>query len=165
MIESENSDKEMKMEHFFVGTLIENRDGATYEGVVYDRFLKIRLQTGEVVAIFDGLNPISTELLISVPYEVILTSLVIPDTVRTLRKLLPCEKQDILYGVVMKHGWIGKPESYKYVHEDKLRKKDCILVATTWGNLLIDTKELENSVTVGQTIRWESLRLDLLAVI
>ncbi|MGB8343355.1 MAG: hypothetical protein WCD86_00645 [Ktedonobacteraceae bacterium] len=46
----------MNMGQFITGILVENKDGATYEGVVYDRFLKLRLPTGKVFSIFDGPN-------------------------------------------------------------------------------------------------------------
>jgi hypothetical protein len=53
------------MGDFIAGVLVENEAVATYEGNVYDRFLKMRLLDGQVLALVDppgSFGPISTAL-------------------------------------------------------------------------------------------------------
>jgi len=155
----------MNMGQFITGILVENKDGATYEGVVYDRFLKLRLPTGKVFSIFDGPNPISSGLVIGERYEVVLLSLLIPGTVRYTELPSSSRANEIWQGTVIEPKWRGKAKDYRFVRGYDFEDVEWVLLGTTWGDLLIYPKELAVPVEVGQTLHWESLRLDLLAVV
>jgi hypothetical protein len=49
------------METYITGVLIQNKVGATYEDVVYDRRLMISLPNSRELSIFDFADPIGTE--------------------------------------------------------------------------------------------------------
>lgn len=142
---------------FIAGILIENRDGATYEGVVYDRFLKLQLPTGKVISIFDKFNPISSGLEIGERYEVVLLSLLIPGTVRYLEQPSSSSAKEIWQGTVREPKWKGKAKDYRFVRGYDFDDIERVLLETRWGNLLLSPKELAIPAEVGQIIRWESL--------
>jgi hypothetical protein len=155
----------MNKEQFIAGTLVESKDGATYEGAVYDRLLKLQLPTGEVLPIFDGFNPISSGLVIGEWYEVVLLSLLIPGTVRYPERLSSSSANEIWQGTVREPKWRGKAKDYRFVRGYDFEDVEWALLETTWGYLLIYPKELAIPAEVGQILCWESLRLDLLAVV
>jgi hypothetical protein len=65
------------MKNFITGVLVQNKDGATYEGVVYDHRLKLRLSNDRELSIFDPADPISTELHVDEVYEMVLVPFVV----------------------------------------------------------------------------------------
>jgi hypothetical protein len=157
-------EKKIERKPFIAGALIENRDGATYEGVVYDRFLKLRLPADKVLSIFDGPNPISSGLLPGEWCEVVLLSLLIPGTVRYPERPISTSTNEIWQGTVREPKWRGKARDYRLRAYD-FDDRESVLLETAWGYLLISPKELAIPATVGQILYWESLRLDLLAVV
>lgn len=155
------------MQQFVVGTLIENEEGATYEGVVYDRFLKLQISTGEILSIFDPFRPISTGVPINDQYEMILASLPVPGSIYTDKYLLPFNEneKDIWKGDVIEVSWVGNLESYRCIRSDEFEREIRILLTTTRGNILLPCKYLATSPFIGQTIWWNSMRLDLRAIL
>lgn len=155
------------MKQFIVGTLIENEEGATYEGVVYDRFLKLLIASGEVLSIFDPFRPISTGLPIDDQYEMILASLPVPGSIYTDKRLLSFNENEknIWKGDVIEILWVSNTENYRRIRADEFERGVWILLTTTRGNILISHKDIEMSLLVGQTIWWTSMRLDLRAII
>lgn len=145
--------------------MLENKDGATYEGVVYDRLLKLQLPTGKVLSIFDGFNPISSGLVIGEWYEVVLISILIPGTVRYPKQPFSSSANEIWQGTVREPKWKGKAKDYRFVRGYNFDSVERVLLETRWGCLLINPKKLTIAAEVGQILCWESLRLDLLAVV
>jgi hypothetical protein len=153
------------MGQFITGVLIENKDGATYEGVTYDRYLKLRLSTEETLSLFDEFMPISTQLSTGVSYEVVLTSLPVPGTVSYAESpSLPAE-HDYWQGIVIDLGWLGKKEDYRYVRTYNFGDGERVLLSTVRGNLLMNPKRFKIPIAVGSAIQWKNSRLDLLAVV
>lgn len=153
------------MGQFIAGNLVESKDGAMYEGVVYDRLLKLQLPTGEIVSIFDGFNPISSGLSTGKWYEVVLLSLPVPGSIRYTEQPTFSKANNIWQGTVIEPKWAGKAEDYKFVRKYNFDNIERVQLRMKWGYLLMNPKALGIPVEVGATICWESMRLDLLAVV
>jgi len=155
---------EQLMEQFISGTLIENEDGATYEGEVYDRFLKLRLAQGEVLSIFDP-TPISGDLLLNTTYEMLLVSSAL--NVRVSAEDTPDLQAKELEGTIVQLDWQAIAEEYALIRPELL-KHPWVLIETNLGLVLINHKLVERSgldqTSVNKRIRWKNTRLDLFAV-
>ena len=63
------------MKGFITALLLQNEAGATYQGKVYDRFLRLQHLNGKIFSVFDPYGPISTSLHVGEVYEMIVASL------------------------------------------------------------------------------------------
>ena len=150
------------MEDFITGVLVQNEEGATYEGTVYDRFLQLRLKQGQVLSIFDPPVPISTNLLVNEVYQMVLAVLAISVTPAAEN---PSElKADEWEGTIAELDWKVPQERYRSARPS-LSSRSWVLVTTSLGQLLINRKEITSPISVGERVRWENIRFDLYAVI
>lgn len=154
------------MGNFINGLLVENEEGATYEGKVYNRFLKLRLLDGQVISIFDPCA-ISIEASVGETYEMIL--LAFPAQKSILYNsvfLLPPSASaiDDWYGTVIEQHWKIIKENYRFSCP-YLCAGERILLMTPRGQLLMSPKENDRPVSVGGTVQWKNVRLDLCAII
>lgn len=147
----------MTME-FVKARLEVNEPWAVYEGVIFDRYLTIRTQTGLELKVFD-LDLLSEELETGITYDFILSTLDVPGEESTA-------------GIIEKM-WTGKVSFKSYVFEpnccqklsDQLLRREAYLVSTSIGDIVYwrhpDTPELK----VGQWVTWESMRIDLQGIV
>lgn len=151
------------MGDFIKGVLIENEEGATYEGRVYDRFLKLRLRDAQVLSIFDPFGPISTGLAEGNVYEMILITLA--TSVKYFATVpLPPLASDEWQATIIEPRWSAVEGQYRHACSELFTKK-WLLLATPLGQLLMSHKVLSIPVSPGGFVRWKNIRLDLCAVI
>lgn len=147
---------------FITGVLLQNEDGATYQGKVYDRFLKLGLSNEQVLSIFDPFGPISTDLPIGEVYEMILVTLA--TSVRYFAALpLDVETAD-WQGVIIEPRW-RVPESDYQRTSSELYTHEWVLLATSLGKLLMNPKVFKTPISPEGVVLWNNVRLDLLAVV
>src|SRR5579863_48348 len=154
------------MGFFFKGLLVENEEGATYEGKVYNRFLKLRLLDGQVISVFDPCA-ISTEISVGNTYEMILLAFPAQKSIlySSDTLLLPSILEtDDWYGTVIEQHWRLIKETYRFSCS-YLCDGERILLMTPRGQLLMSSKEIDSPINVGGTIQWKNVRLDLCAII
>jgi len=153
---------------FITGVLVENEAGATYEGHVYDRFLKLRLSDGQILAVFDppgSFGPISTILSKGEVYEMILMTLPIPKSVQYFpaSPLLSLDV-DVWQGEIIEPHWVLPEGRYKLTHS-YLSEREWVLLATRRGQLLMSPKVFSIPLSRGGIVQWDNVRLDLCAVV
>lgn len=151
------------MGDFITGVLIENEEGATYEGKIYDRFLKLRLLDGHVLSIFDPFGPISTGLPEGEIYEMVLITLAVSVRYFATSPLPPMES-DEWQGIIIEPHWSVAEGHYRRACSE-LYAHEWILLATPLGQLLMSRKVLSMPVNRGGFLQWKNVRLDLCAVI
>lgn len=158
------------MSDFITGTLEQNEVGSNYEGVIYDRYLLIRLENGQSLVIFDmkhGEELLSTSLQIGETYTFVLVPLInslemIPKT--HFHSTIDVDDPDELWqGEIIDLHWKA-PQKYRIAHLG-LHKYEWIVVSTPIGNLLMDTDDVRLPISVGTILQWEPGRLDLYAVV
>ena len=156
------------MEKFITGVLVQNKAGATYEDVVYDRRLMIRLPDSHELSIFDFADPISTELHTDEVYTMVL----IPFVVSVNLVLAPSlsggigetTKSNSWQGTVIDSNWEAPKDAFHLVRAE-LYEQRWLLVATSYGNLILKLGIVEMALSAGTVIQWENTRLDLYAVV
>lgn len=151
------------MGDFIRGVLIENKEGATYKGKVYDRFLKLRLMDAQVLSIFDPFGPMSTGLAEDEAYEMVLITLAASVRYFTTSPLPPLENGE-WQATVIESRWSAAKGHYRYACEELYAQK-WLLLGTPSGQLLMSHKVLSMPVNPGGFVRWKNLRLDLCAVV
>jgi len=156
------------MAEYMTGILTDSQDGAVYNGHVYDCFLRLLLQDGQTLSIFDPpgpYGPISAELSTGEKYEMVLAVLPIPGSVEYITTASPFLPLDIWQGTIIAPNWIPSTErNFLYVHR-YLCDREWLLLSTSYGNLLMNPGELPSSAEKKREIRWRNLRLDLCAVV
>ena len=148
------------MARFVQGILIENEEGAKYEGTVYDRFLKVRLADGQVISIFDPFGPISTGLAVNEIYEMVLVTF--PVSVSYFTANPPSLASGLWQGTIVDAHWLA-PRGYRTSIE-RLYTRDWALLETSVGYVLMDGKEIKAPSSNGGVVQWKNVRLDLYAV-
>jgi hypothetical protein len=113
------------MGDFIKGVLIENEEGATYNGKVYDRFLKLRLSNGRVLSIFDPFGPLSTGLAKGEVYEMIVIPLATAVQYFATSSSPPVENDEWQATIIETH-WRAVRNHYRYACE-ALYAHDCRL--------------------------------------
>lgn len=168
------SGKNLFLQEFVSGLLVANEIGATYKGEVYDRFLKVRVNTGHTLPIFDDswpAKPISTNMSIGHSYRLILVSSV-NEHLAHFSSLYSVGAHE-WEGAVLSSTWQlphdpGQIFSHYVPRQNELRR-NWVLLSTPYGGVLMAPEEIEDatgrSVQVGDQLRWVCSRLDLLAVI
>jgi hypothetical protein len=148
--------------NFITGLLERNEDGATYEGVVYDRFLTLRHGNGQVLSIFDMGEPISTNLPTNEIYEMVLVAAV-PGDIQFFPARPPTSTGDC-HGIVIETAWNATKGSYRRDRVE-LYGREWMLLATPLGHLLMNPTEIGVLISVGGFVQWKDPRLDLYAVV
>lgn len=150
------------MAGFVLGTLEENQEGASYEDVVYDRNLKVRISNGQVLPIFDPGVPLSGELRAGMLCELVLV-VAVP---RLLRYQWECPP-DALPG-----DWLGQVRNAAFrfaepalLMRPDLKERAWLLLDTEIGRILMSSAEPNTKVGEGGYLRWQQGRLDLYAVL
>jgi hypothetical protein len=163
MIVAELGEATFSMGDFITGVLIENEEGATYQGKVYDRFLKLRLLDGQLLSIFDPFGPISTGLREGEVYEMVLITLAASVSYCATSPLPPMES-DEWQGIIIEPHWCVAEGQHRHACSE-LYAHEWILLATSSGQLLMSPKVLSMPVDPGGFLQWKNVRLDLCAVI
>lgn len=168
------SSRDLFLQEFVNGLLVSNEVGATYRGEVYDRFLKIRLNSGHTLPIFDDswpAKPISTDLQIGNFYHMILVSSV-NEHLAHFSSLYSVGTNE-WEGTVLATNWQLPHEPTQYfqcfVPRHNEFRRNWVLILTPYGGVLMAPEEVEDAigrkVQVGDRLRWVCSRLDLLAVV
>jgi hypothetical protein len=152
------------LEKFVTGILEENEDGATYQSIVYDRFLKVRCANNELITIFDIPEPISTYLNAGKVYTFVLSAFV--SGLRYIEQTPVDSKEEtgFMGGLIINPEWSATNSIFQYTRPELY---DCtwILVATRLGHVLIDAAELQIIPIINSYLVWSSQRWDLYAVV
>jgi hypothetical protein len=152
------------MSCFVSGVLEQNEDGATYEGIVYDRFLMLRHANGKQLLIFDMTEPISADLAVGRRYTVVVVA-AIPGSVQHLSRESPTLRQaNGWQGVVVDPQWSASSETYRQVRPE-LYQQDWLLLSTPIGEMLMSPGEIAAQANQGDIIVWENARFDLYAIV
>lgn len=150
------------MSAFITGVLVENEDGATYQGKVYDRFLKLHLANGQDVSIFDPFGPLSSSLPLGERYEMILGALA--TSVHYGHSTTLDVKTPTWQGVIIEPRWLAPEDQYQ-LYASELYRLEWVLVSTLIGALLMHPKVFHTPIAPQEEIIWDTIRLDLLAVV
>ncbi len=156
------------MEDFITGVLVQNKAGATYEGVVYDRRLMIRLSNSRELSVFDFADPISAELHLGEVYTMVLVPFVVSVNL-VLESSSPVEsgattEANSWQGTVIDPHWEAPKNAFQRVRTE-LYEQRWVFVATPSGNLILNPRNVEAPLSRGAVIQWENTRLDLYAVL
>ncbi|HEV2457111.1 MAG TPA: hypothetical protein VGS80_02010 [Ktedonobacterales bacterium] len=160
------------MGEFITGVLTRNAPGAQYEGAVYDRWITLQHASGVSLKIFDRFLPIGTELAVGTRYEVIVSALV-PIGVAIFSAAPPELPQGWWEGTIRELEWrAAAPAAYRYAQAD-FATGSWLLVETQVGSLLMAPRAVreaalaggKTALQVGDSIQWDSTRLDLQAVL
>jgi hypothetical protein len=100
-----------------IGTVVENTTGAEHGGVVYDRWLIVRLADGGRIDVFDPGPPIGDPLVPGTPAELALVAAV-PTGVRVDGA---GEPNRIWHGEVVDTAWRAAPDTLEVVRARPLR--------------------------------------------
>lgn len=155
------------MEKFITGVLTLNKAGATYEDVVYDRRLMIRLSDSRELLIFDFADPISTELQTDEIYAMVLVPFVVAVDIvsdSSLGELEITTKSTNWRGIVIDPDWEAPKGAFRLTRSE-LYEQRWALITTPSGNLLLNLANIGVTLSPGTAIQWESTRLDLYAVV
>jgi len=147
---------------FIKGVLVENADGATYQSKVYDRFLKLHLANGQDVSIFDTFGPLSSSLSSGERYEMILEALA--TSVHYGRSTPLDVKTPTWQGVIIEPRWRAPEDQYR-LSATELYTREWVLVSTSIGALLMNPKVFHTPISPQEEVLWDTIRLDLLAVV
>lgn len=150
------------MGDFIAGVLLQSKDGATYQGKVYDRFLRLRHLHGHVLSVFDPFGPISAGLLVGEIYEVILVS--VGKSVRYFSEPALVTENTEWEGVIIEPHWFAPENAYQRISSE-LYAHDWVLLGTSLGKMLINPKIFKSSIFAGGFVQWDNIRLDLLGVV
>ncbi|GAC1566007.1 MAG: hypothetical protein NVS3B14_05740 [Ktedonobacteraceae bacterium] len=150
------------MGDFITGVLLQSEDGATYQGRIYDRFLRLRHLHGQVLSLFDPFGPLSTDLSIGEVYEVILASL--GESVRYFSEPPLTLENTEWQGVIIEPHWRA-PESTYQRTSSELYAHDWVLLGTSLGRMLISPTVFKTPIKPEGFVQWDNIRLDLLAVV
>jgi hypothetical protein len=156
------------MNNFITGVLTRNKEGATYEDVVYDRRLTLHLPNGYDLSIFDPADPISSQLQIGEVYTMVLSPLVM--SVNLISTSQPSSAPEMptnannWQGTVIDSDWKAPKDAFRLTHPE-LYELGWVLLATPLGNVIINPDNAGTSLSVGMTAQWENTRLDLYAVV
>ena len=142
---------------FFVGKLIENEIGAFYEGFIFDRWLKIELQDGKIITIFDH-ELVFDGLIIGQNYEFITLAFSIPQ--KNLRHGLG--KRDVILDIQAVLEWQPN-EPFIVICPDILGKTHTVATTSLGGVVLGQRYETEIYIDDNQH-KLITIRFDLLAV-
>lgn len=145
-----------------MGILERNENGATYEGIVYDRFLTLHHANGRILSIFDMGEPISTGLRTNKIYEMVLVAS-IPEDVEVF-STCPSPATSTWQGIVVDMAWKAARGSFSRERKG-LYGREWICLATPLGNLLMNPAEIGAPINAGNCVQWKDPRLDLYAVI
>ena len=155
------------MGNFITGVLIQNEDGATYEGVVYDRFLKLQHPRDYVLSIFDPIEPISTNLRVGETYELVLVPFVVSVKHVSISESTLKNRyisSGVWQGIVIDLNWRTSEGSYRLARPE-LYDREWILLETSLGQVLLNPRSIETVLNKGDIVEWENVRLDLYAVV
>jgi hypothetical protein len=151
------------MQDFIGGMLESNEDGASYEGEVFDRFLRLRHGSGVELSIFDMEEPISGDLPTGEPYEMILVA-ALPGPVRHWSEEPWAPASGRWRGTVADACW-RVPEGRYQRSRPELYAREWVLLSTPLGHLLMNPDEISAPLAAGDLLAWQDPRLDLYAVI
>lgn len=168
------SSRDLLLQDFVHGVLVSNEVGATFKGEVYDRFLRIKLNSGDTLPVFDDsypAKPISTHMQTGQLYRVILVSSV-NEHLAHFSSLYSVGGNE-WEGNVITTTWQlphDPTQSFQcFVPRYTEVRKNWAMVATDYGGVLMSPEEIEDAtgrrVQVGDRLRWICSRLDLLAVV
>jgi hypothetical protein len=138
------------------GTVVENTAGAEYEGVVFDRWLIVRLADGQRIDVFDPGPPIGEPLIPGTHAEFALVA-AIPTRVRIDRT---GEPDRLWQGEVVHTAWRAAPDTLEVLRPE-LTEFPWVVVGTPIGGLLLSPTDLPDGVREGAFVSWDGRRLDL----
>jgi len=150
------------MKGFVTALLLQNEGGATYQGKIYNRFLRLQHLNGQILSVFDPYGPLSTELHVGEVYEMILASLA--TSVRYFSGTPPAIKDTEWQGVIIEPRWRAPENAYQRTSSE-LNAHDWVLLETSLGKVLISPRIFDIPISVEGIVQWNSTRLDLLAVV
>ena len=156
------------MTTFITGTIIQSKNGTTYEGEVYDRRLVVQGKNDTTIYIFDPLEPISADIQVNKTYEMVLVPFIgfveiVPNAEAPL-VVDPSKQSGLWQGKVLNLHWQAQKDQYRFARPD-FYDGGWILVETSLGNILVSLQGLGVVVEVGTIIQWNYSRLDLYAVV
>jgi hypothetical protein len=138
------------------GTVVENTAGAEYEGIVFDRWLIVRLADGRRIDVFDPGPPIGDPLIPETPAQLALVAAV-PTGVRVSGA---GEPDPIWHGEVVDTAWRAAPDTLEVLRPD-LTEHPWVVIGTPIGGLLLSPTDLPEGVREGASVSWDGRRLDL----
>jgi hypothetical protein len=145
--------------------VVENTDGGSeYEGVIFSRFLTLRVSDERLLRIFDP-AVLSGDLQIGETCKVI----IIADLIKHIQ-YFPERPASIdptrWVGRIVSTDWRPSQTDYRAVAPSLNYRSRNVLVETSIGDLIIDTINLKDAVEVGGFVIWEQHgRFDLLAIV
>jgi hypothetical protein len=145
---------------FVKATLVRNDPGATYDGVVYDRFLTLRLSDGGELSVFDMDEPLSEGLEVGRTYQLVL-AVSAPIGIRTGASSRPDAKWT---GRVIEPQWRAIDLNLARARPELLDRA-WILLESGIGELLLNPRDLPGPSQTGENIRWDDARFDLYGVV
>jgi len=154
--------EEELLPRFIAGKLLVNASGATYEGRVYDRRLRVQLHQGSVISVFDPML-LSTDLQVNEQVELALVpfaSGVQPGTGGPA-----AQSQGEWEGVVAECGWAVPAGLYRSAPPCIFANSRWGLLSTVFGHVLMRESQLQQTFRPGERVRWTHSRLDLYAVV
>lgn len=162
---------------FMKGLLVENIPGASFKGVVYDRSLRLRHDSGLEFAILDDsypVQPISQHIDIGQSYEFVVMATIGTPTRYFQRRPSPELLKPNAYGLVVSPDWrapLNPQHHYRYFTPRLYHNAGgFILVETHFGNILFGPDDVQASnahevVNVGAYVCWHEIRFELLAIL
>jgi len=153
---------------FITGLLVQNKAGATYDDIIYDRKLKLHLPNGQELSIFDPAEPISTELATDEAYEMVLIPFVVSVNI-VAPSQISAESDSTLdskqwQGTIIDLHWKAAKDRYRYAHPE-LYEQEWILLTTSYGNVLLSPQSTQETLHTGMMVQWANTRLDLYAIV
>ena len=151
------------MGNFIKGILERNEEGAKYEGIIYDRLLRVRHPTGRSFSVFDPGPPLSGGLSVEELYEFILVAEV-PGKLESFLINPPPSGTESWQGEVVDAHWRAPKGAYSR-ERPHLYDREWVLLGTSLGHLLMNPSEIGTAVSLGGVVRWHDARMDLYAVV
>ncbi len=163
------------MENFVAGVLISNEPNAVYEGSVFDRYLKLQLDNGGSLVVFDP-EAISGKLVVGHRYQIIIFPLVLTYLQYIEKEENLAFKEGLIHGKIKSLNWMPPQISsniYRAVHKGSLfGENPFILVETSYGAIILKAEVVERrtkknlkDLKIDGFLQWEESRFDLVAAL
>ncbi len=157
------------MADFVLGVLERNAVGAAYEGVIFDRNLTLRIWNGPRLDIFDS-EAISQGIPSGQNYEMLLEAIPSLDSVEPISSPPASIEASEWQGTIIHRAWNAPvnhfrwvdPSLYKTFQGDPAR---WALFATSIGDIVMNPGLIARMDEQTLYVRWQNMRLDLLAVV
>ena len=149
------------MENFITGYLEKNEENTLHRGVIWTRWLTLRLSGGRTLPIFD-MNAISANLPVHRSYSVVVMA-TYPKGLRYFPTVPRDIKPGVWHGIVLDPAWQTHSIGFRRARHT-IDDLEAVLVETSCGCLLMDAADLGGPVQAGGFIQWDASDFDLCAI-